>query len=217
VIEMVRDWIFGECALSGRDRASLIAVWEAILQRGGTPIGQANLARDAGLANNTVAAGYLELLADLTCVGTALAWDESRQVAVRRRPAKFPPINLLSAIAFDRSRLRTVADFRALPEEVQGRWFEWLVAQEVWRRAARRGDAVPDTLLYWQSKEHELDYVVRPDLMLEVKRGSTSAMEFGWFPRTFPRAELWIIGADTFSGQRIRGRTLAELLRDDRW
>jgi predicted AAA+ superfamily ATPase len=217
VIEMVRDWVFGECALSGRDRASLIAVWDAILRRGGTPIGQANLARDAGLANNTVAAGYLELLADLMCVGTALAWDESKQIGVRRRPAKFPPINLLSAVAFDRTQLRSIADFRALPEEAQGRWFEWLVAQEIWRRAARRGEDVPDQLHYWQSKEHELDYVVRPDLLIEVKRGSTSATEFGWFPRTFPRGELWIAGAGTFRGQRISGRSFAELLRDDSW
>jgi uncharacterized protein len=149
VIEMVRDWIFGECAAGGRDRGSLIAVWEAVLRRGGTPIGQANVARDAGLANNTVAAGYLELLADLMCLGTAFAYDESRGIAVRRRPAKFPPTNLLAAIAFDRTRLRTVADFQALPEADQGRWFEWLLAQEIWRRRARRGEATPDQLGYW--------------------------------------------------------------------
>jgi predicted AAA+ superfamily ATPase len=146
VVEMVRDWIFGECSASGRDRGSLLAVWEALLRRGGTPIGQANVARDAGLANNTVAQGYLELLADLLCVGTAFAWDESRGVAVRRRPAKFPPTNLLAAIAFDRGGLRTIADFRALPEPVQGRWFEWLLAQEIWRRRALRGELTPEQL-----------------------------------------------------------------------
>lgn len=217
VVEMVRDWIFGECAASGRDRGSLLAVWEALLRRGGTPIGQANVARDAGLANNTVAQGYLELLADLLCVGTAFAWDASRGIAVRRRPAKFPPTNLLAAIAFDRSGLRTVADFRALPEPVQGRWFEWLLAQEIWRRRALRGEPTPEQLAYWQTGDHELDYVVRPDLLFECKRGSSSALEFAWFAKTFPKAELWIVGRDRFDGARIRGRTFADVLLDDSW
>ncbi|MBL8753490.1 MAG: ATP-binding protein [Planctomycetes bacterium] len=217
VVEMVRDWIFGECAAGGRDRGSLMAVWEALLRRGGTPIGQANLARDAGLANNTVAAGYLELLADLLCVGSAFAWDEGRGIAVRRRPAKFPPTNLLAAIAFDGARLRSVADFHALPEEQQGRWFEWLLAQEIWRRKAIRGEATPEQLAYWKSDQHELDYVVRPDLVIECKRGASSAFEFGWFPRVFPKADLWIVGREAFTGGRIHGRTFADVLLDDGW
>ncbi|HEX5050569.1 MAG TPA: AAA family ATPase [Planctomycetota bacterium] len=217
VVEMVRDWVLGECAASGRARGSLLAVWQALLARGGTAVGQAALARAAGLANNTVAAGFLELLGDLMCVGTALAWDESRRVAVRRRPAKFPPINLLAAVAFDDNRLRSVEDFTALPPEVQGRWWEWLVAQEIWRRAARRGDDVPEELHFWASSEREIDYVVRPDLLLEVKRGAASALEFGWFPRTFPQARLWIAGRERFDADRIRGLTIADLLRDPDW
>jgi predicted AAA+ superfamily ATPase len=217
VVEMVRDWVLGECAASGRARGSLLAVWQALLARGGTPIGQALLARQAGLANNTVAAGYLQLLADLMCVGTALPWDESRRIAVRRRPAKFPPINLLVAVAFDPDRLRSVDDFLALPAEVQGRWWEWLVAQEIWRRAARRGEDSPEELQFWASGEREIDYVVRPDLLLEVKRGAASPMEFAWFPRTFPRAELWVAGSERFAADRMRGLTIAELLRDPSW
>lgn len=217
VLEMVRDWIFGECAASGRDRSSLIAVWQVLLARGGTPIGQANLAREAGLANNTVAAGYVQLLADLMCVGQAFAWDESRDVAVRRRPAKFPPINLLAAIAFDRSRLRSVDDFLALPPTEQGRWFEWLVGQEVWRRAARRGDDTPDELRYWSTKQHEIDFVVRPDLFLEVKRGAASPFEFVWFNGCLARGELRVVTTTPFATPRVRGTTLADLLRDPSW
>ena len=138
VVEMIRDWILGECAASGRDRSSLIAVWDVVLRRGGSPIGQAAVAREGGLANNTVAAGYLQMLADLMTLGAAHAWDADRRMSVRRRPAKFPPINLLAAVAFDRARLRSIDDFLALPADVQGRWLEWLVAQEISRRAARR-------------------------------------------------------------------------------
>jgi len=217
VIEMVRDWVLGECAASGRARGSLLAVWNAVLARGGTPIGQALLARETGLANNTIAAGYLELLADLMCIGSAFAWDPSRRIALRRKPAKFPPINLLAAVAFDGSRLRSVTDFKALPPEVQGRWWEWLVAQEIWRRAALRGEQTPEELLFWASGDREIDYVVRPELWIEVKRGGASAMEFAWFVYSFPRAELWIVGRECFAADRIRGLTMAELLRDPSW
>jgi predicted AAA+ superfamily ATPase len=217
VIEMVRDWVLGECAASGRDRSSLLAVWDVVLRRGGTPIGQAAVAREAGLANNTVAAGYLELLADLLCVGRAHAWDPDRRTSVRRRPAKFPPINLLAAVAFDAARTRSVGGFHALPAEAQGRWFEWLVAQEIARRAARRGEDSPETLHYWQGEEREVDYVVRPDLWIEVKRGAASAMEFAWFPRSFPRARLWIACRERFDAGRIRGLTLEDLLLDETW
>jgi predicted AAA+ superfamily ATPase len=217
VIEMVRDWVLGECAASGRARGSLLAVWDALIARGGTPIGQALLARETGLANNTVAAGYLELLADLMCVGTVFAWDESRQIAVRRRPAKFAPINLLATVAFDKNNLRTVQDFAELPPSVQGRWWEWLIGQEIWRRAARRGEMTPEELHYWGSGGREIDYVVRPDLLVEVKRGDASPMEFSWFVRTFPKATLWIAGREQFDTDRIRGRTIAEVLRDPDW
>ncbi len=217
VIEMVRDWVLGECARSGRDRSSLLAVWDVVLARGGSPIGQAALAREAGLGNNTVAAGYLELLADLTCLGISQAWDADRKVAVRRRPARFPPTNLLAAVVFDRSRLRSLADFAALPPEVQGRWWEWLVGQEIFRRNARRGDLAPEFLPYWDGGDHQIDYVVRPDLMIEVKRGHTSPFEFAWFARSFPRGSLWVVGRDRFSADRLRGLTMADLLLNDDW
>ena len=86
VSESVRDWIYGECAFSGRSRASLLAVMEYLLSQGGAPVGQAKLARETGLANNTVAVGYIELLSDLFCVASAYAWDPSRRIRLGRRP-----------------------------------------------------------------------------------------------------------------------------------
>jgi len=35
---MVRDWILGECAASGRQRAALVAGMENILRWGGMPV-----------------------------------------------------------------------------------------------------------------------------------------------------------------------------------
>lgn len=217
VIEMTRDWILGECAAEGRDRASLLAVLQQLHRLGASPVGQAKLAREAGLANNTVAQGYIELLADLTVVATARAWDPSRRVAVRRKRAKFPFTNLLAAVAWAPEGLRSLADFEALDPAAQGRWWEWLVAQELWRRAAIAGEAQPEELLYWQSSDHEIDYVLAPDHFLEVKAGAAGPLEWAWFARRFPRAELEVITTTPFEAQRMRGRRMeAFLLEADR-
>jgi uncharacterized protein len=55
VIEVVRDRIQGEIARSGRNRSALLAVMRELHRHGGTPVGQTKLAKEAGLANNTVA------------------------------------------------------------------------------------------------------------------------------------------------------------------
>jgi uncharacterized protein len=212
LVEMMRDWIYGECAASGRQRAALVAVMENILKWGGTPVGQAKLAREAGLANNTVAAAYVELLSDLMCVGQALAWDPSRRIGLARRPAKFPMTNLLVAVAWSPERLRSVDDFEQLPEDVRGKWWEWLVAQELCRRAAMRGVDFPERMHYWQSAEHEIDFVLDRETCLEVKSGRTTALEFAWFARTFPRSRLIVVGQDRFDSRSVTGMTMEDFL-----
>jgi hypothetical protein len=98
---------------------------------------------------------------------------------------------------------------------VQGRWFEWLVAQEISRRSARRGDPSPEILRFWSGGGHEIDFVVDPTLMIEVERGRTGASEFTWFPRVHPRARLLVVGREPFEAVRIRGLTMEELLLGD--
>ncbi len=212
LVEMMRDWVYGECAASGRQRAALVAVMENILKWGGTPVGQAKLAREAGLANNTVAAAYVELLSDLMCVGQALAWDPSRRVGLARRPAKFPMTNLLVAVAWSPERLRSGDDFERLPADAQGKWREWLVAQELWRRAALSGAEFPERMHYWQTAEHEIDFVLDRETYLEVKSGRTTAIEFAWFARTFPKARLIVVGQDRFDARSVTGTTLEDFL-----
>ncbi|MBN1834976.1 MAG: ATP-binding protein [Spirochaetales bacterium] len=185
---------------------------ETLHRFGGCPVGQAKLAREAGLANNTVAAGYVELLSDLMCLGTGPAWDESRRVTVSRRPAKFHFINLLAAAASSPDRLRSAHSFGKLPEQAQGKWLEWLVAQELWRRRSIDGTQVPESLPYWQGKEHGLDYVVSPRLFVEVKRGRSSPVEFSWFPRVFRGARLIVVSASEFETEAIIGITFEQFL-----
>jgi predicted AAA+ superfamily ATPase len=100
---------------------------------------------------------------------------------------------------------------------VQGRWLEWLVAQEIWRRAAIRGDEIPDQLLYWRGGDHELDFVVTPELFVEVKRGRTSPVEYAWFPRRFPHAKLIVVGRDSFETDAITGMRFEQFLQSSVW
>ncbi|MEW6751947.1 MAG: AAA family ATPase [Candidatus Latescibacterota bacterium] len=215
VIEMTRDWVYGEFAAAGRQRSSLLGVMECLHRFAGAPSGQARLAREAGLANNTVAAGYLEQLMDLLCVATAFPWDESRRRANRRRPAKLHFVNLLVAVAWHPARIRSVQEYRALPEQDQARLLEWLVAQEIWRCAAVRGEETPEVMHFWQGREHELDFVLPPDRFVEVKRGKASPVEFAWWPRSFPKGQLTVVNAAPFQAERMVGMTMEEFLAAD--
>ncbi|MGH7820435.1 MAG: AAA family ATPase, partial [Candidatus Binatia bacterium] len=211
-VESVRDWIQGECARSGRSRRSLVAVMQALHLHGGTPLGQTKLAKEAGLANNTVAAGWIEMLSDLMCVGTSAAWDSGRRAEIARKQAKFPFVNLLAATVWAPDAPRSAADLMRLSPERQGVWREWAVAQELFRRAAIRGAPEPERLPYWQSREHEIDFVVAADSFVEVKRGRASALDFAWFPKAFPKGRLTVICATPFEADRVRGVTLDAFL-----
>ena len=212
VIEMVRDWIYGEFAASGRSRSMLLGVLECLYRFGCTPVGQAKLAREAGLANNTVAAGYIELLTDLMCVASSFAWDAGRRRSNRRRPCKFHMTNMLIATAWHPQHPRSPKDYLDLEANRQAALLEWTVAQECWRRAAIRGDEIPETMNYWQGANHELDFVLGPNSFLEVKRGKTSPLDFPWFPAIFPESRLTVIGASRFETDRISGITLEDFL-----
>jgi len=212
VIEMTRDWIYGEFAATTRSRASLLGVLECLHRFGGTPVGQAKLAREAGLSNNTIAAGYIELLKDLLCVSSAHPWDENRRKANKRRPCKFHMINLLAAVAWHPSRIRSIQDFVDLSPEEQGCLMEWTVAQEIWRRSAVRGDEMPEEMVFWQSKKNEIDFVVDNSSFIEVKRGKANPVDFSWFPQSFPKGFLTVINENSFSTDRVKGVTLEEFL-----
>ena len=214
IIEMVRDWIYGEVALSKRSRSMMGGVMECIERFAGTPVGQAKLAREAGLANNTVANGYIELLSDLMCVSSAYFWDSSRKRHNRRKPCKYHMTNLLVAVTWSYAGIRSPEDFISLEPEKQGAWLEWMVAQELWRRAVIRGDEFPEKMSFWQSGNHELDFVLTPDSFIEVKRGKTSPMEFNWFPNVFPNGHLTVISESRFETDRISGITITDFLEN---
>lgn len=212
-IELIRDWMIGELVSSGRSRLALGQILTTLFRFAGTPVGFAKLAREAGLANNTVASGYIEQLSDLMCVVSLLPRDMSRNIALFRKPAKFAFVNLAAAIAFSPFRLRHVHEFEALPAPEQAKLMEWMVAQELFRRAALHQPRWEETIGFWQSAEHEIDFVVpETEEMIEVKLGKAGPMDFTWFPRIFPKRHLTVVCSTPFETDQVRGITLHDFL-----
>lgn len=212
VIQLVRDWIDGEITRSGRSRAAIMNVLNVLFRFGATPVGQAKLARESGLANNTIAANYIEILRDLGCVIPAYPWDDNRNQLILRKECKFHFTNLLVALSYHAAPIRFLDDFFSLPENEQGVWYEWLVAQEINRRAAIAGHELLAPLAFYQNKNHEIDFVLSKDHFLEVKRGQASALEFSWFIKQFPKKKLTVINTKSFSTDYIDGITLEEFM-----
>lgn len=215
VIELVSDWILGEFTASGRSRSALLSVIKTLFHFGTNPIGQSKLARESGLANNTIAQGYVALLQDLLVVCPAYPMDGNNGKAIWRKPCKYHFVNTLVAVAYHPQVLRTPEELEASPE-LHGQIIEWAVAQELFRRQCLVGkDPIPEDLSFWQSKNHEIDFVVSfPEKWIEVKRGSENPFHYQWFLNIHPKGCLTIINASRFEGDRIRGITLEDFLLD---
>lgn len=211
-IQLTRDWIFGEIVLSGRSRLSFSQLAQVLFQYGGQPVGFAKLARESGMANNTVASGYIEQLSDLLSLLPAWPWDPQKDVFILRKPCKFHFINLAAVIALHPASLRQVHEFELLPPETQALFLEWLIAQEIWRRSVLKGDQNPEAIGYWASKEHEIDFVTPQKELIEVKRGHAGPLDFGWFSKVFPKKKLTVICKNPFETKQIKGITVEQFL-----
>ncbi len=215
VVELVRDWIEGEIAISGRNRQALFNVMSVLFRLGGSAVGQAKLAREAGLTNNTVAAGYIEVLSDLGCIIPCFPWDPQRNILILRKPCKYHFTNLLVALSYHSANIRSPEDFMMLPKQVQGIWYEWLIAQELQRRAAINGNKILTPLAFWQNKEHEIDFVDIPDKFYEVKRGKSTAINYTWFNKVFPHERLTVINQNSFETDWVKGQSFESFLLEE--
>ncbi len=215
VIELVSDWILGEFTASGRTRSALLSVIKTLFEFGTNPVGQSKLARESGLANNTVAQGYIALLQDLLVLCPAYPIDGNTGKPIWRQPCKYHFINTLAAVCWASQAVRTPEELEASPK-LHGQLLEWAVAQELFRRRCLRGEEpVPEDLSFWHSKTHEIDFVPSyPDEWIEVKRGSEDPFHYQWFLTTHPKGQLTLINAAQFNTNRIRGVTLEDFLLD---
>lgn len=212
IMELVRNWIEGEVAKVGRHRSALVNILQVLFRFGGNPVGQAKLAREAGLANNTVAQGYMELLNDLGCVVPAYPWDPQKEQFILRKPCKYHFVNLLVASCYDPHQLRSPEEFDLLSSDQQAIWYEWAVAQELQRRASLAGKDLLEPLAFWQTKSHEIDFYDRGEGFIEVKRGGSTPLEFAWFVKQFKDEPLTIINQKVFTTPHLRGISLENFL-----
>ena len=132
----------------------------------------------------------------------------------RPKPVKYHFVNLLAAQAWNRDHPATVADFLSLPGEMIGKWYEWLAAQEIWRRSVISGNDFPEQMLFGQSKQHEVDFIINEEYFIEVKFGKASPMEFTWFKNEYPGCFLTVINTDRFETGFCRGITMKDFLCD---
>jgi predicted AAA+ superfamily ATPase len=215
IFQTTSEWVYGECALSGRSRPMLLRLLEQLMRREGSPVAQTTLAEESGMANNTVARGYLDLLGDLLILGTTEPWDLSRNIRVPRKSSKYPFVNLLAANTWWENRYSTPASLENAPHAEKGAWWEWAVAAELFRRAAKEGQPAPLQSMYWRSDRHEIDFVRKDKPWLEVKAGKASPFEFTWFSKAAPGKKLLVINSGRFDGGVIQGATLEDFLLDE--
>ena len=65
---------------------------------------------------------------------------------LQRKPAKFHFVNRSVALAFAPNRVVHVEELKRLDNREKGRWLEWLVAQELFRRQAIAGVDDPEAI-----------------------------------------------------------------------
>jgi uncharacterized protein len=215
IFQTTTDWVYGECALAGRSRPMLLRMLEQLMRRGGSPVAQTTLAQEAGLANNTVAHGYLDLLGDLLVLGTTEPWDLSRHTRAPRKASKYPFVNLLAANTWWPRRYTTPHALESASGEEKGIWTEWAVAAELFRRAATKGDAMPLNSMFWRTNDREIDFFRAGKPWVEVKAGKASPFEFDWFRRSFTRERLLVVNSVNFETEAVRGLTLEDFLLDE--
>lgn len=212
LITMIQDWIFGDVIKSGRQRSSLLNVLNVLYKFGSAPVGFAKLAREAGLANNTVASGYIEQLEDLQVLSSLMWWDPAKKIFLPRKPCKFLFVNAFAHLAFHPAKIRFVDDLETLSPHYKGFLREVVVAQELVRRLHFRGMDKEVTLGFWKNEKHEVDFVTSQEDFYEVKVGKVTPQEFNWFPRIFPKKKLNVICDSSFETDHVRAMTLHEFL-----
>jgi predicted AAA+ superfamily ATPase len=212
IISLTRDWLIGEVVRSGRQRSMLIRVFEFLHKNGVNPVSYSKLARDADFANNTVASGYIEHLQDLLCVAPTIQCDPRTERKFYRKSMKLALCNLLMAVATSPYQPRSISDFMALPATEQGKFYEWLVAQELWRRNSLRELEYQGELSYYRDGEHELDFIVEKNSAIEVKRGQASPHEFQWLYAEHPNLTVKVICTNTIDMQRVSSVSMEEFL-----
>ncbi len=213
LITLVHDWIQGDIVSQGRDRSFLRHILNAIFRFGCSPVGFAKLAREAGLANNTVASGYIEQLSDLLAVSPVYQRDVEKGLIIQRKPCKFVFTNTLASAVFHPLNPRYLSDFSEFKNQTLGFALECLVAQELQRRSAFQLRNLEEPLQFWKSDKNEIDFV-DGDQFIEVKSGKVSMQDFLWFTKVFPKKKLLVIAENAMENDWFKAQNIHDFMMD---
>jgi predicted AAA+ superfamily ATPase len=217
-ITLIKDWLIGDVAQSGRNRIFLLSLIQKIYDHGASRVSYTKIAQEAGLANNSAALDYIEKLADLMVIMPCSQWDHNKDTLVARKPSKLHFINLAVAMAFHPDSIRYLHEIKNLTGRNKAAIAEWIVAQELWRREnylnqlENKNYGPIDSIPYWASENHEIDFVTSDQRFFEVKAGPANPIEFSWFSKTFPKKNLTVISDSEFTAQAVKGVTLHQFL-----
>lgn len=213
VVNTISDWVHGEFAQTGRSRAHVMTVLSMLYKFAANPVGQAKLARESDLANNTVANGYVSLFSDLMILFPAYQYDSQKQVSIFRKPCKYHFTNLFFAMCMHPAKPRTIEELKSFSSEMLAPVLEWVVAQEIYRQGCIANINI-DFLNFWQTNDHEIDFVIpEKDLYIEVKSGHYQATNFLWFTKHFFGGEkLIVVNKDVFDSKIVNGIRLQDFL-----
>lgn len=214
IYELTKDWIFGETSLQGRSINSLKWILTVLYEHAGMPVSSHVIAEKAGLANNTVVDGYIELLKDLGVLTSAIQIDTNNLRPIPRKASKYHFTNLLFANVFHNKKPQEIEDLKNIFQTEKGKWLEWLVAQELWRRNAINGHDSPEQQFFWKSDKHEIDFIDLDNnkAFIEVKGGKTQPSDFIWFSKVFPNNTLLVVNDNRFHSSFSDGITFEEFL-----
>lgn len=211
LVTLVKDWVQGDIISAGRDRISLKNIFNTIYRFGTSSVGFAKLAKETGLANNTVASGYIDQLQDLLVLKPRLQKDLEKNIFLIKKPCKFTFSNTLVASVFHPKEIRYVTDFENLESHEQSFLFECLILQELERRTNWSGLNLDKEVGFWKSENNEIDFT-QEDLLFEAKLGSATPHEFKWFANVFPKKKLTIVNKNVFETKNMTGITIHDFL-----
>lgn len=218
---LISDWILGDLTNSGRSRLFLLNILKQLYRTAPSAVSYTKLAKEAGLANNSAALDYVERLSDLLCIAPMMQQDIERGISLARKPSKFPFINLGVAWTFHPQAPRYLHEIKELQGQDRGALYEWVVAQELWRRENLLNQKASQSLNiathathlhFWASNDKEIDFVTSTGELFEVKAGQTSPQEFAWITKTFPNKKLTVISDSSYETEYVIGMTLEEFL-----
>jgi predicted AAA+ superfamily ATPase len=216
LVENIHTWLFKELADGGKSRVTLIAILTAIYRFAPNPVGQSKISRESGLTDILEANGYTKFLIEHMILSPIYPYDVDKKITKTQQECKYHFTNLLIAMCLHPRKPRTIAELKAIPGATFAAILEWLVAQELWRRAcvASKNSSF---LNFWQNAKHEIDFVV-PDqnLWLEIKSGKEQASNLLWFTKhTNHNQILTVINQNKFATQRIKGITIEDFLLEN--